>query len=174
VAGGLIVGGLVSPLAVSRGFLVAAWIWPILIWSAMGTREARLGTGQLVFSTVYPLRRQLPACWVAGVAVAGLSGCGTLVRLLAARDGIGASAWVVGALFIPTLALALGVWSGSSKMFEVIYTLLWYVGPANRVPGFDFMGVTASGGFGVPRVFLALTLALAALSVSGRKRQLQN
>jgi len=174
VAGGLIVAGAVSPLTISRGVLVAAWIWPILIWSAMGTREARLGTGQLVFSTVYPLRRQLPACWVAGVAVAALSGCGTLVRLLAARDLMGASAWMVGALFIPTLALALGVWSGGSKLFEVVYALLWYIGPANRVPGLDFMGVTAPGGFGAPRVFLALTLVLAALSVLGRKRQLQN
>jgi len=174
VAGCLIVAGAVSPLTISRGVLVAAWIWPILIWSAMGTREARLGTGQLVFSTVYPLRRQLPACWVAGVAVAALSGCGTLIRLLAARDLMGACAWMVGALFIPTLALALGVWSGGSKLFEVVYTLLWYIGPANCVPGVDFMGVTAPGGFGVPRMFLALTLVLAALFVLGRKRQLQN
>jgi ABC-type transport system involved in multi-copper enzyme maturation permease subunit len=174
VAGGLIVAGAVTPVVISRVLLVAAWIWPILIWSAMGAREARLGTGQLVFSTVYPLRRQLPACWVAGVAVAALSGCGTLIRLLAARDGIGASAWMIGALFIPTLALALGVWSGGSKLFEVVYTLLWYIGPANRVPGFDFMGVTPLRGFGTPGVFLALTLILAALSLLGRKRQLQN
>lgn len=174
VALGLIVAGAVTPVAISRFVLVAAWIWPILIWSAMGTREARLGTGQLVFSTVHPLRRQLPACWVAGVAVAALSGCGTLVRLLAARDGIGASAWMVGALFIPTLALALGVWSGGAKLFEVVYTLLWYIGPAHHVPELDFMGVTAPRGFGIPRVFLAVTLVLAALSVLGRKRQLQS
>jgi hypothetical protein len=174
VAGGLIAAGAVSPVAISHILLVAAWIWPILIWSAMGTREVRLGTGSFVFCTVYPLRRQLPACWLAGVTVAALSGCGTLVRLLVARDGIGAFAWVVGALFIPTLALALGVWSGGSKLFEVLYTLLWYVGPANRVPVLDFMGVTTSRGSAIPGVFLALTLVLAALSVLGRKRQLQS
>jgi len=174
VAAGLIVGGLVSPLVVSRGFLVAAWIWPLLIWSAMGTREARQGTDQLVFSTVYPLRRQLPACWLAGVTVAVMAGGGTLIRLLVARDGAGAFAWLVGALFIPTMALALGVWSGGHKLFEVLYTLLWYLGPVNRVPGLDFMGVTGPGGFGIARLFMAAALGLAVLAVIGRRYQLQN
>jgi len=145
-----------------------------LIWSAMGTREDRFGTRQLLFSTIHPLRRQLPACWVAGVAVAALSGCGTFLRLLVARDVIAVSAWTVGALFIPTLALTLGVWSGGSKLFEVVYALLWYIGPANQFPELDFMGVTASGGFHIPRMFLAVTLVLAAISVLGRKRQLQS
>ena len=175
VAGGLIVGELVSPLAVSRGFLIAAWIWPILIWSAMGTREARQGTDQLVFSTAHPLRRQLPACWLAGVAVGALTGSGVGARLLLARDGLGLAAWAVGALFIPTLALALGVWSGSGKLFEVVYTLLWYIGPANQVAAFDYMGATGSSSrLGTARVFLVVTFVLAALSLPGRKGQLQN
>jgi hypothetical protein len=29
-------------------------------------------------------------------------------------------AWTAGVFFIPSLALALGVWSGSSKLFEVV------------------------------------------------------
>ena len=174
VAGGLIVASAVTPVAISRFVLVASWMWPILIWSAMGTREDRFGTRQLLFSTIHPLRRQLPACWVAGVAVAALSGCGTFLRLLVARDVIAVSAWTVGALFIPTLALTLGVWSGGSKLFEVVYALLWYIGPANQFPELDFMGVKASGGFHIPRMFLAVTLVLAAISVLGRKRQLQS
>ncbi len=40
VAAGLLIGQLVSPEAgVRAGFLVAAWIWPILLWSQMGCRE---------------------------------------------------------------------------------------------------------------------------------------
>jgi len=174
VAGGLIVAGALTPIDVSRVILVVAWIWPILIWSAMGTRENRFGTGQLVFATAHPLRRQLPACWLAGVIVAALTGCGVLARLLMARDGIAALAWTVGALFIPTLALAFGVWSGSGKLFEVVYALLWYIGPANRLAWFDFMGVTASRDLAIPRAFLAVTLVLAALLVLGRRRQVQS
>jgi hypothetical protein len=129
----------------------------------------------LVFSIAHPLRRQLPACWLAGVTVAGLTGLGPALRLLLARGGAGLEAWTVGALFIPTLALALGVWSGSSKLFEVVYTLLWYAGPANQVAPLDYMGATRmSPQSGTPLVFLTCTLILAALVFVGRKRQIRS
>jgi len=175
VAVGLFAAGLFSPVSISRGLLIAAWIWPLLIWSAMGTREMRLRTDQLVFSTAHPLRRQLPACWLAGVIIAVLTGGGTGIRLLVAGDQLGLLAWIVGALFIPTMALALGVWSGSGKLFEVLYLLLWYLGPANHMGDIDFMGVT--GALLPPRtpvLFCAITAVLALFAITGRKRQLTN
>lgn len=175
VAAGLFAAGLFTPVSVSRAFLIAAWIWPLLIWSAMGTRETRLRTDQLVFSTAHPLRRQLPACWLAGVIIAVLTGGGTGVRLLFAGEQLGLLAWTVGAFFIPTMALALGVWSGSSKLFEVLYLFLWYLGPANHLGEIDFMG--AMGPLLPPRTpvfFLAVTAALAVFAVAGRKKQLTN
>jgi hypothetical protein len=175
VAVGLFAAGLFTPVFISRGFLIAAWIWPLLIWSAMGTRETRLRTDQLVFSTAHPLRRQLPACWLAGVIIAILAGGGTGIRLLVAGEQLGLLAWMVGALFIPTMALALGVWSGSGKLFEVLYLLLWYLGPANHMGEIDFMGVT--GLLLPPRtplLFCAITAALAVFAIAGRKRQLTN
>ena len=175
VAVGLFAASLFTPVSISRGFLIAAWIWPLLIWSAMGTRETRLRTDQLVFSTAHPLRRQLPACWLAGVIIALLTGGGTGIRLLVAGEQLGLIAWTVGALFIPTMALALGVWSGSSKLFEVLYLLLWYLGPANHFAGIDFMGVTGSLlPPGTPVRFCAITAALAVFAIAGRKRQLTN
>jgi hypothetical protein len=173
VAVGLFAAGLFSPISVSRALLIAAWIWPLLIWSAMGTREARRGTGPLVFSTAHPLRRQLPACWLAGVIIAVLTGGGTGLRLLFAGEQLGLIAWTVGAFFIPTMALALGVWSGSSKLFEVLYLLLWYLGPANQVGEIDFMG--AVGPLlppHTPVLFCSISAALALFAVAGRKRQL--
>ena len=175
VAAGLFAAGLFTPVSVSRGFLIAAWIWPLLIWSAMGTRETRWRTDQLVFSTAHPLRRQLPACWLAGVLIALVTGGGTGIRLLFAGEQLGLLAWTVGAFFIPTMALALGVWSGSSKLFEVLYLFLWYLGPANHVGQIDFMG--AMGPLLPPRTpvfFLAVTAALAVFAIAGRKRQLTN
>ena len=175
VAVGLFAAGLFTPVSVSRGFLIAAWIWPLLIWSAMGTRETRLRTDQLVFSTAHPLRRQLPACWLAGVIIAVLTGGGTGIRLLIAGEQLGLIAWTVGALFIPTMALALGVWSGSSKLFEVLYLFLWYLGPANHFGGIDFMGATGSLlPPSTPVRFCVITAALAVFAIAGRKRQLTN
>ena len=145
VAGGLLIAQFVAPLNISRGpLLVFAWIWPILVWSALGTREARFGTEQLLFSCPRILPRQLPAAWMAGVVVAALTGLGAAVRLALAGQHAGLLAWVAGAMFVPSLALALGVWGGTSKFFEGLYTALWYVGPMNRVPGLDFTG-SASG-----------------------------
>lgn len=175
VAAGLFAAGLLTPVSVSRAFLVAAWIWPLLIWSAMGTRETRLRTDQLVFSIPHPLRRQLPACWLAGVLLAIVTGGGTGLRLLFAGETLGLIAWSVGAFFIPTMALALGVWSGSSKLFEVLYLLLWYLGPANRLGEIDFMG--AMGPLlpvRTPMLFGMITVALALCAIVGRKRQLAN
>ena len=175
VAAGLFAASLFTPVYVSRALLIAAWIWPLLIWSAMGTRETRWRVDQLVFSTAHPLRRQLPACWLAGVIIAVLTGGGTGIRLLLAGEQLGLLAWAAGALFIPTMALTLGVWSGSSKLFEVLYLFLWYLGPANHVGPIDFMG--AMGPLLPPRTpvfFLAVTAALAVFAIAGRKRQLAN
>jgi hypothetical protein len=175
VAGGLIVAQFASPLEVAYGPLLgAAWIWPVLIWSAMGTREARLGTDQILFSAARNRSRQLPACWLAGFVVASLAGCGTAARLLMEGDSSAFLAWLAGALFIPALALCLGIWSGTSKFFEGLYTTLWYIGPMNRVPGLDFTGA-ASGerAWEIAVVYGLLTLALFTVALAGRSRQLR-
>jgi hypothetical protein len=159
---------------VRRLFLPLAWIWPILSWSAMGVREVRHHTEQLVFTAAHPLRRQFLATWLAGVIVAVLAGSGAALRLVLTGDWATTLAWAVGALFIPTLALALGVWSGSGKAFEVVYTVLWYAGPMNRVPALDFMGtLEESVANGIPFYYLALTVILLGLAVMGRMRQLR-
>jgi hypothetical protein len=108
----------------------------------MGSREARHSTESLIFSSAHTLSRQFPAVWCAGVLVAVLTGGGVGLRLLFAGAGHSLAAWLAAALFIPSLALALGIWSGSSKAFEAIYTVWWYVGPAHHTPGLDFMGTT--------------------------------
>jgi hypothetical protein len=95
------------------------------------------------------------------------------VNLILAGDWLHLLAWGTGALFIPTLALALGVWSGSSKLFEVVYMLWWYAGPINRVESLDFMGTGSN--LQLSRVLIngLLTILLLALALIGRKRQIK-
>ncbi len=89
-AAGLFIGCLSSPLVAGRGgVILAAWIWPLLLWSQMGSREARWGTGALLFSSPRTLGRQLPAAWVAGVLVAMATGGGLAIRLMIAHDAAG-------------------------------------------------------------------------------------
>jgi len=175
VAGGLLIAQFAAPLDISRGPLLAvAWIWPILVWSALGTREARFGTDQLLFSCARILSRQFPAAWMAGILVAALTGLGAAVRLALAGQRAGLLAWAAGVLFIPSLALALGVWSGTSKFFEGLYTALWYVGPINHARGFDFTGSVngpQAGRYALLYFCVAATLVAAAFF--RRARQLR-
>jgi hypothetical protein len=169
VAAGLLIGQLVSPEAgVRAGFLVAAWIWPILLWSQMGCREVRHATAALLFSSARSLTRQLPALWTAGVLVAVLTGAGVGVRLLLSADWHTFAGWLAGAIFIPSFALALGAWTGSSKACEAIYIVWWYVGPAHQMPGLDFMGTTPASSS--PATY-ALAAALLLTAAYWRRRQ---
>jgi hypothetical protein len=71
VAAGLLVAQFVAPLQAARGPIVgSAWMWLVLVWSGMGARESRFGTSALLFSSPRILRRQIPGCWLAGVAIA--------------------------------------------------------------------------------------------------------
>jgi hypothetical protein len=174
VAGGLLIAQLAAPLDVSRGpLLAAAWIWPILVWSALGTREARFRTEPLLFSCPHTLRRQFPAAWFSGFLVTALTGLGSAARLALAGQGRGLLAWAAGVIFIPSMALALGAWSGASKLFEGMYTALWYVGPLKQIQGFNFAG-NGSGPqtLGFALMYLVIAAALLGAAFLRRARQL--
>jgi hypothetical protein len=170
VAAGLLVAEFTSPTAQAReGVLLAAWLWPVLVWSQMGCRESRHATQSLIFSAERVVYRQLAAVWTAGVLVALLTGAGTGMRLLIGGDWQAVAAWLAGALFIPSLALALGVWSGSSKFFEALYTVWWYVGPLHQIPSLDFVG--GSRASSTPGLYLSLSVGLLLVACLGRRRQ---
>jgi hypothetical protein len=176
VAIGLAIASAAVPSADARGILLAcAWIWPVLLWSSMGIRETRDQTHQLIFSSPHPISRQLPAVWLAGVLLALLTGGVFGLRVLLTGNIRGLLTWLVGVLFIPTLALALGVWSGTGKPFEILYTLLWYVGPMHAFPPLDFMGsAPATATTHYPLLYLAFTALFAVVALPGRRRQLHS
>jgi hypothetical protein len=176
IALGLLIAQLFAPLEISRGPLLGvSWIWPILVWSAMGSRESRFGTRSLLFSCAKILPRQLLACFLAGFAVAALTGAGAGVRLLLAGSFPALFAWFAGALFLPALALGLGILSGTGKPFEGLLTAIWYVGPMNHTPGLDFTGA-ASGPHTISYalIYIALTAALLVSAYAIRSRQLRS
>jgi hypothetical protein len=171
VAGGLMIATLLVPYEAVRGYILPlTWIWPILIWSGLGNREIRHNTQQMVFSSASPLMRQLPAAWAAGLILTALTGSAIVIRLLSAGDSAGLLAWVSGALFIPSLALALGIWSSSQKLFEALYISMWYLA-INRLYAADFLGASGDGNIAF---FMPLSLALIVVSFIGRSKQIQN
>ncbi len=171
---GIIVASLAAPLEIGQlVFLPLAWVWPVLIWSGLGVREMHHRTDAMVFSAPYPLRRHLPIVWLVGLIVSLGMGSGVLLRLILAGDLGGALAMSIGALFIPSLALALGCWSNTGKLFQAVYLFIWYLAAVPGVFPLDFMGhfpgIFATG---LPWVYVALTALLLAAAVAGRQRQI--
>jgi hypothetical protein len=143
-----------------------AWIWPMLAWSQLGTREAVYATEQFIYPTLHPIRRQFVAQWFAGVLLAIATAGGSLVHWAAAGNLSGIEGVFVGAIFVPTLALACGALSGTTRLFEIAYLVLWYLGPMNRTT-FDFtQGAYAPG-------FALATLVLFVMAIGARKVRLQ-
>ncbi|MET8702907.1 hypothetical protein ABZW10_29210 [Kitasatospora sp. NPDC004723] len=165
-AAGLVAAGLAVPPDTGAGaVLPAAWIWPVLLWSRLGSRSAEHGLEALLGA--YPAARaRLLAEWAAGVLLTGLVGAGVLVRLAAAGDTAGVAAWSAGALFVPSLALALGTVSRSHRLFQALYLPLWYL-VVNQVAALDFMGaVRRAGHLAGPSPVLVGALALALLAAT--------
>ncbi len=124
--------------------LTLAVLWPILIWSRMGEREARFGTEPLLRGVPHPLLRLPAASWLAGVAGTAVVISGALLGRRLHGEHLAVVPWALTVLFIPTLALALGTWSRTGKAFEVVYAILWYLGPFNpqgQLAVLDFLGV---------------------------------
>jgi hypothetical protein len=171
VALGLWGACLFAPLdVVRRALLPAIWLWPLAAWAGMGSHEARHRTEALVFVCPRPLRRQLPAAYGAGVLLTLAVGSAAALRFIAARDWAELLALAAGVLFVPALALAAGVASLGTRLFEVTYLLIWYLGLLNGLPLFDFLAPRPAASFG----FLVATLALLAASTLARARRLRS
>ncbi len=167
VAAGLVIAQLVNTPDVTHILLVVAWVWPILLLSGLGSRESRHNTREMVFSAPRPVLTQLPAAWLAAFTLVVLTGSGALIKFLALGDAHSLVTWLAGAMFVPSLALAFGVLTGSGKTFEMVY-VLWLYLILNKVTAIDFIGMTPNSPW-----LLYLGLSLVLMIVSSLVRQIQ-
>lgn len=164
--------GLAGPPGGSDVTLTLAMIWPVAAWSSLGMRETFFETHRLIYSAAHPFRRQFLASWLSGVALAGLAVSGATIRMLIEGGAERLPLVLVAVLFAPTLAMALGTWSGSSRLFEVVYLLWLFIGVNGATP-LDFMQVQqATPSPSLLAVYLLLTAALFLVSLGGRWKQI--
>lgn len=79
-----------------------------------------------------------------------MAGIGPPVRMATGEDRPGLRHWFLGALFIPSLALALGTLSRTHRLFQAVCLPLW-CGTVNGIAPLDFMGsVLRAGPHGRP------------------------
>ncbi|MFY9709044.1 MAG: hypothetical protein WAK88_02630 [Candidatus Cybelea sp.] len=163
VAAGLFIAQIPAEAKAQSIVVGLAWIWAMLQWSQLGTRESVFSTEQLVYPTLHPIRRQFVAQWLAGVLLALTTAGGSLIHWAVAGNLVGVEGIVAGAFFVPTLALACGALSGTTRLYEIVYLMLWYVGPMNRTT-FDFTQGAHAPGYAIA-TFILFALAVAARRV---------
>jgi hypothetical protein len=153
-------------------WLSAAALWPLLLWSKMGMREAFHRTHQIVFSCAHPVLRLLTATWMAGVLVTAVLWSGAGINFLLHAQTANLIAWSIAVLLVPSVALMSGTWTGTAKVFEVLYLVIWYAGIANRLPALDFIGLTpAAIALRHPAWMIAFLTACLMLALAGRRRR---
>jgi hypothetical protein len=173
IALGFIISGALVPIDILlRLILPITWIWPLIIWSKMGSRELYYRTNQYIFTAAYPLKHHLPISLLAGVIITSITGIGAAINLAINGELLHLLAWIIAAVFIPSLALSLGILSGGRKLFEVAYIIVWYIGPMSQVKYLDFMG-TSSTSMKIQLFYFIAAITLIGISFIGRMKKLK-
>jgi hypothetical protein len=178
-AAGLAAAGVLAPtLALRNMAFVFSSLWPVLIWAQLGQREAQYGAQQLVYPSASPAGRLTASGCLAGAALSALALAPALLGRLAHGDPVQLLPWSLSALFIPALALALGSAGRTAKAFQVIYPILWYLGPFNPQTGLaviDYLGLHAQSPVHThPLAVAGLIAALLATALLTRTRGVGN
>ncbi|MCF3142465.1 ABC transporter permease [Streptomyces platensis] len=173
VAAALTVAGLAVPGDLVTGLVLpAVWIWPVLIWSRLGSQQVEHGMEGLLGA--YPaVRRRLLAEWGSGVVLTAVLGVAPLIRMALAGDAPGLAAWLAGVLFIPSLAMLLGVVCRTHRVFQAVYLPIWYL-VVNKVAAVDFMGAVRDAGAPAgptPLFYAAALLMLGAAFLAAETRR---
>ncbi len=151
---------LLVPLAQIISWLPALMLWPLAIWSQMGNREFYYSTNELLLSSC-PRLYKFFSVWIAGILVTLLISSGVLIHFFLEGEFTYIYSWAVGSFFVPTLALTLGTLTRSRKLFEVLYMLLWYLGPVNDIPYLNFLGIPT----GHSALYIMLTFVLLGVGI---------
>lgn len=160
-----------APIQAVRNFIFPILlIVPISLWSDLGSREKIFNTRQLVFSSPSIIRNQLAARYLVGILVTLIIVIGFGIREMTSQNTDAAIALFSCIVFIPALSLCFGIWSGTSRMFEVVYTTLWYFGPFNKMPALDFTHIVTDT-YETVTIYFVVTLLMFVLSIMGRKKQ---
>lgn len=171
----LMLAQLVVSTDILRGVMLPlSWLLCVLALSPLGQRETQHNTQQLMFNSPSLLKQQLPAMLVAGTLLLLMVSGGALIRFCLSADVFSILMLLSGSLFIVLLALTCGVLTKTSRTFEILFTVLWYMGPLNQATYLDFIGVDLdmSKQVNAPLIFLSVSALLLLAAFTARRRQL--
>jgi len=151
-------------------FLPMSWLWCVLVISQLGQLEKQANTLELITysksSAVLQSLTSYSAAWV----LLAMASMGSVLRFAAMTEWMLLIQLIIAISFTVSLAYFCGAFTGTKRMFEVLYPALWYVGPIQAALYVDFFGVNSEASWqaGIPYYFVAITVVLLLLTVRAK------
>jgi hypothetical protein len=130
--------------------------------SDLSAKEKMNGLHFFTYASYQPLRRLLSSQIIAGVILVVLLATPLIIRLLINNEMLSVLSIIVGAVFIVSSAVSLGIITGGKKLFEILFFLLAYCN-MNRIPFTDYFGGIESN----PTQLAVTLLVSAGLLITG-------
>jgi hypothetical protein len=158
-------------LSIVRSYLQPLlMLWFVNVFSAMGSREYQHDVLKNIAVLPNGRLRQILSSWISGVGIALMLALPLLVRSLLSGEWGGAFACVAGIVFLPSLAIFLGEFSKTGKIFEVVLVIATYL-ILNGVPALMYMGAGSGGASPIQAaIYLVMGATLGVVAVLRRVR----
>ncbi len=172
-----LIGGNIAQLTVEKPLLVAvilpiSWLWCSLVISQLGQFEKQSRTQELISYSQKSLFSQGLTCYFAAWSLLMLAGLGSIIRFASSAEWLLIVQLIIAVSFTVSLAYFCGALSGTKRLFEGVYPILWYMGPIQGALYLDFFGSNSqiSWSAGVPYVFSLTAVVVLGLALTLRKR----
>jgi hypothetical protein len=166
----------VFQLFISQQLLISlilpiSWLWCVLVISQLGQLEKQSNTLELVTYSKQSSILQSLASYCAGWILLALVSIGSVVRFTGSAEWLLLVQLIIAISFTVSLAYFCGAFTGTKRMFEVLYPALWYLGPIQTALYVDFFGVNSQASWqaGIPYYFLVISISLLMLTINAKR-----
>lgn len=164
----------VSTAIMLTAILPALLLLGALVISSLGQREKNHGTKDFLINAPLLMKVQYPAMVFAGLVFLSVISLPSLVLLVANGQVHAFGLLIAGYFCIVSAAILLGTLSRSNKAFEIVFVIIWYMGPISHFTYFDFIGVDPqlSEQINAAGIFFFVGIIINIFGIGLRKRSL--
>jgi hypothetical protein len=148
--------------------LPLALLWCVLVLSPLGQLEKQSNTLELMAYCKQSSKLQSLASYSAAWVVLTMTCLGGAIRFMVMAEWMLLMQLIIAISFTVSLAYFCGAFSGTKRLFEVLYPTIWYLGPIQTALYVDFFGVNSQASWqaGMPYVVAATALGLLLVTVA--------
>lgn len=156
-------------------FIPIMWILPIFIWSKLGVYVLNYNMEDYLVTYKNYRSSQLINSVISAVIFTLVINVSIIIKFIMLNNFTGVMNIFMGILFVNSLGMLMGNVFKNSTAFEIIYTILWYVGILNGLYSLDFLGLTQTAvNANIPSIFFLVGISFIIISVMFKKCRINN